>query len=26
LWKTVTDGEAAEPAPRLVPAHAVAAE
>jgi cytochrome c oxidase cbb3-type subunit 1 len=26
LWKTVTEGEAAEPAPRLVPAHAVAAE
>jgi cytochrome c oxidase cbb3-type subunit 1 len=26
LWKTVTEGEAAEPAPRLVLAHAVAAE
>jgi cytochrome c oxidase cbb3-type subunit I len=26
LWKTVTEGEAAEPAPRFAPAHAVAAE
>ena len=26
LWKTVTEGEAAEPAPRFAPAHALAAE
>jgi cytochrome c oxidase cbb3-type subunit 1 len=26
LWKTVTEGEAVEPAPRFTPAHAVAAE